>query len=102
MNAGNIHATHAYNNLEIRIAGSSCHPQLNKLNAWSLPQFPTPMEVVKIDCLGNIFFGFYEIKFNLHVRVPLLGDHLLSNHLSKTLKISQSLQLDPLVTEHLS
>jgi len=77
------------NNLEIRIAGSSCHPQLIKLIAWSRPQFPTPMEVVKIDCLGNIFLGFYEIKFNLHVRLPLLGDHLLCNHLSKTLKISQ-------------
>ena len=77
------------NNLEIGIAGSSCHPQLIKLIAWSLPQFHTPMEVVKVDCLGKMFFGFYEIKLNLHVRLPLLGHHLLSNHLSKTLKISQ-------------
>lgn len=51
---------------------------------------PYPMGVVKNDCLGNNFFGFYEFKLNIYLRLPLLGD-LLSNHLSKTLKISQSI-----------
>ena len=92
------------NNLEIGIAGSSCPPQLIKLIAWSLPQFPTPMEVDKIDCLRNIFIGFYEIQLNLHVRLPLLGDHLLKQPPIQNIKSIpvKSLQLDPLVTDHLS